>query len=411
MALFELSHFVLGEPLYDEGQILLPHLATLGFSIVCGGQIYYVGAYFLISALHLISSPIIALAGIYHAIFAHERLEETTYGFLFGYDSADRFRITAILGAHLGTTAVGASLLFVDGTSLGGLYDTLGCGGGDIRLIQDRALTLNGYVLGTYTAVPPFAPQGWIISINNMEDVIGGHYLSAFALAAGGLWHLYARPCCDLVRGFTFSGEAYLSYSLVAIALFGYIGAIYGWYNVAAYPSEFYGPTAGEASQAQRFTFFNRDQKLSILIAPTMGPSGLGKYLMRSPLGEIIFGGETMRFWSIQGGWLEPLRKSKGLDINKIQADIQTWQARRGSEYITHPPLGSLNSVGGVATEINSINYLSPRSWLTSAHWTLGYLMVIAHWWHAARARASALSIERGLSRIYEPVLYMRPID
>jgi hypothetical protein len=27
------------------------------------------------------------------------------------------------------------------------------------------------------------------------------------------------------------------------------------------------------------------------------GPTGLGKYLMRSPSGEIIFGGETMRFW------------------------------------------------------------------------------------------------------------------
>jgi photosystem II CP43 chlorophyll apoprotein len=26
------------------------------------------------------------------------------------------------------------------------------------------------------------------------------------------------------------------------------------------------------------------------------GPTGLGKYLMRSPSGEIIFGGETMRF-------------------------------------------------------------------------------------------------------------------
>jgi hypothetical protein len=26
-------------------------------------------------------------------------------------------------------------------------------------------------------------------------------------------------------------------------------------------------------------------------------PTGLGKYLMRSPSGEIIFGGETMRFW------------------------------------------------------------------------------------------------------------------
>ena len=39
-----------------------------------------------------------------------------------------------------------------------------------------------------------------------------------------------------------------------------------------------------------------------------MGPTGLGKYLMRSPTGEIIFGGETMRFWDFRGPWLEPLR-------------------------------------------------------------------------------------------------------
>ena len=63
----------------------------------------------------------------------------------------------------------------------------------------------------------------------------------------------------------------------------------------------------------------------------------------------------------------------------------------------------SLNSVGGVATEINGINYSSPRSWLTSWHWTFAYFIL--------RARASGLSSEGGLSRIYEPVLYMRPID
>jgi photosystem II CP43 chlorophyll apoprotein len=29
---------------------------------------------------------------------------------------------------------------------------------------------------------------------------------------------------------------------------------------------------------------------------------------MRAPTGEIIFGGETMRFWDFRGPWLEPLR-------------------------------------------------------------------------------------------------------
>ena len=164
----------------------------------------------------------------------------------------------------------------------------------------------------------------------------------------------------------------------------------------------------------QRFTFFYRDQKLGIKIASSSGPTALGHYLMRSPTGSIIFGGETMRFWSAslnQGGWVEPLGILKGLDIDSIQYGIQSWEERRGAEYMTHAPLGSLNSVGGVATEINSINYVSPRSWLTSCHWSLGYFILLGHWWHGARARAEALSSEGGLSRIYEPVLYMRPID
>ena len=92
---------------------------------------------------------------------------------------------------------------------------------------------------------------------------------------------------------------------------------------------------------------------------------------MRSPLGEIIFGGETMRFWSIEAQWIEGLRSSLGIDLTTIQSDIQSWQERRSSEYMTHTPLGSLNSVAGVATEINSISYLSPRSWLTCSHWVL----------------------------------------
>ena len=42
--------------------------------------------------------------------------------------------------------------------------------------------------------------------------------------------------------------------------------------------------------------FLKRDQDLGANIGLTQGPVGLGKYLMRSSTGEIIFGGETMRF-------------------------------------------------------------------------------------------------------------------
>ena len=96
MALFELSHFVPEKPLYEQGFILLPHLATLALCIGPGGEITDIYSYFLSSALHLIWSTILGLGGIYHAIFGPERLEERTSAFVFGYQWQDRFRITAI---------------------------------------------------------------------------------------------------------------------------------------------------------------------------------------------------------------------------------------------------------------------------------------------------------------------------
>jgi photosystem II CP43 chlorophyll apoprotein len=230
-------------------------------------------------------------------------------------------------------------------------------------------------------------------------------------LLAAGLWHVQSAPIAVIVMGYTWSGEAYLSYSLAALAFTGLIAATFSWYNNTAYPSKYFGPTAAESSQSQSFTFLVRDQRLGIRVASSQGPTGLGKYLMRSPTGEVIFGGETMRFWSMQAQWVQALRTSFGLDINKIQSDIQTWEERRSSEYMTHAPLGSLNSVGGVATEINTVNYVSPRSWLVSSHWFFSYFLLIGHWWHGARSRSTSVSSDTGLSRLFEPVLFMRSID
>jgi len=115
-------------------------------------------------------------------------------------------------------------------------------GAGDIRLIKDTCVTLNPYVLGRYLLRAPFGSEGWIISINN-------NWVGIYCLI-GGLWHIQTRPFGIIVRGFTWSGEAYLSYSLSAILkptdihVANYSSRIiYSWYNNTAYPSEFYGPT------------------------------------------------------------------------------------------------------------------------------------------------------------------------
>jgi photosystem II CP43 chlorophyll apoprotein len=411
MTLYELSHYVPEKPFYEQGFILLPHLATLAFAAGPASDVASLYAFFVIAVLHLFSAALLALGGIYHSIFGPASLEQTPYGFLFGVQWQDRSRVSALLGVHLLMLSFFCFALYLKACYFGGIYDPWCVGGGDIRVLKPSDLTYNPSVLLSYLISAPFGSSGSLIGINNMEDLVGAHYILSFYLLLGGLSHIQTRPFAYFVRSFAWTPEAYLSYSLSAVSLCGFISSVYAWYNNTAYPSEYFGPTGPEASQSQSFTFLLRDSKLGIDISTSQSTTSLGKYLMRSPTGEIIFGGETMRFWSLQAPWLESLRSSTGLDLSKLLLDIQTWQERRAAEFMTHAPLGSLNSVGGVATEINSVNYVSPRSWLTCSHWFLSFFLLVGHWWHGARVRISAVSGVTGLSRTFEPVLYMRPID
>lgn len=407
MTLFEVAHFVPEKPMYEQGLILLPHLATLGWGVGPGGEVIDTFPYFVVGVLHLISSAVLGIGGIYHAVRGPETLEE--YSAFFGYDWKDKNKMTTILGFHLIVLGIGALLLVIKAMFVGGVYDTWAPGGGDVRIINNP--TLNPAVIFGYLLRSPFGGEGWIVGVNNMEDIIGGHIWVGLVCIFGGIFHILTKPFAWSRRASIWSGEAYLSYSLGALSLMGFIAACFVWFNNTAYPSEFYGPTGPEASQAQALTFLIRDQRLGANVGSAQGPTGLGKYLMRSPTGEIIFGGETMRFWDFQGPWLEPLRGPNGLDLNKINNDIQPWQARRAAEYMTHAPLGSLNSVGGVATEINSFNYVSPRSWLSCFHFVMGFFFLVGHLWHAGRARAAAAGFEKGIDREDEPVMSMPNLD
>ncbi|WP_246829018.1 photosystem II reaction center protein CP43 [Synechococcus sp. PCC 7502] len=407
MCLFEVAHFVPEKPMYEQGLILLPHLASQGWGVGAGGEVIDTFPYFVVAVLHLISSAVLGLGGIYHALRGPEVLEN--YSAFFGYDWKDKNKMTTILGIHLILLGLGAFLLVIKAMFFGGLYDTWAPGGGDVRVITNP--TVNPLVIFGYILSSPFGGSGNIIGVNNLEDVVGGHIWIGIICISGGIWHIVTKPFGWARRALVWSGEAYLSYSLGALSLMAFIATCYVWFNNTVYPSEFYGPTGPEASQAQALTFIIRDQKLGANIGTSQGPTGLGKYLMRSPSGEIIFGGETMRFWDVRAPWIEPLRGPSGLDIDKLKNDIQPWQARRAAEYMTHAPLGSINSVGGVITEINAVNFVSPRSWLSTSHFVLFFFFLVGHLWHAGRARAAVAGFEKGISRESEAVLSMPDLD
>jgi photosystem II CP43 chlorophyll apoprotein len=205
MCLFEVSHYVTEKPLYEQGFILLPHLTTLALGVGPGGQVTDVYSFFVVGVLHLLSAAVLGLGGLYHSIFGPESLEDTRAGAIFGYQWQDRFRITGILGAHLGSLALAAVLLLVKAVYIGGLYDTWSSAGGDVRIVKDRAISLNPFILGRYLVRAPFGSEGWIVSINNMEDLVGGHYWTSIGCLLGEIWHVVTTPTRGVLTSFIWS--------------------------------------------------------------------------------------------------------------------------------------------------------------------------------------------------------------
>lgn len=252
ITLFEVSRFELSRPMFEQGLIVLPNLARLGYGIGKAGQVVDTSPYFAVGVIHLISSAFLGFGGIFHALKGPDRLEGQASAF--AYDWRDANKMTSILGIHLVLLGFGAFLLVAKAMFLGGLYDPAVH---QVRTVAPNlnAATIFGYFFGSIG-------NFWLASVDNLEDVVGGHFYIGILCIAGGVWHITSTPADWAKRLFVWSGEAYLSYSVGAVGLMAFIATLFVAVNSTVFPVEFFGPTLQIGFD--RFPYFySEDQVLT----------------------------------------------------------------------------------------------------------------------------------------------------
>lgn len=70
-----------------------------------------------------------------------------------------------------------------------------------------------GVIFG-YLLKSPFEGERWIVRVDDLEDIIGGHVWLGFICVFGGMWHILTKPFAWAHRAIVWSGEACLSDSL-----------------------------------------------------------------------------------------------------------------------------------------------------------------------------------------------------
>ncbi|CDN12198.1 MAG: chlorophyll a/b binding light-harvesting protein [Richelia sp.] len=236
----EVTKYIPDVPLYEQRMFLLPHLATLGWGVGAGGEIVDTYPYFAIGILHLAASAVLGAGGLFH-VFRSSKILHNSGGNAakFHYEWNDPKQLGLILGHHLIILGCGAFLLVLKAMFFGGIYDTEIDA---VRVISNPTLE-PGTIFGYLTSLKD--GQNTLLgmaSVNNLEDVIGGHIWIGLILIAGGTWHILVQPFGWVRKLLPIrNGEEILSYSLLALALMAWISTVFVAYNKTVFPVEFYG--------------------------------------------------------------------------------------------------------------------------------------------------------------------------
>ncbi|MEM7590266.1 MAG: chlorophyll a/b binding light-harvesting protein [Cyanobacteria bacterium P01_A01_bin.83] len=249
ITLLEIDRFVPNIPINEQGLLLLPNLARLGWGVGAEGEIVNLYPYFVIGMLHLIASAVLGAGGLFHVFRGAANLKDVSgRAAKFHYEWNDPKQLGFILGHHL--IFLGAAALLFVGKAMvwGGIYDAVA---GNVRLVTEPTLnpvTIFGYLFGLKDGV--WNPLG-MAAVDNLEDVVGGHIWVGVACIAGGAWHIVQEPFAWARNSLTYNGHGILSYSLAGVALMAFTSGYFVAFNDIAFPTELYGANLGQFAGVQ----------------------------------------------------------------------------------------------------------------------------------------------------------------
>jgi len=239
--LWELARFDPSVPMGYQGMVSIPHLASIGIGFDEAGAWTGVGVAF-IGVFHLICSMVYAGAGLLHSVVFSEDTQNSSG--LFADDrpehrQASRYKLewdnpdnqTFILGHHLIFLGV-ANIWFVEWARVHGIYDPA------VEAIRQVNYNLDLTQIWNH--------QFDFLSIDSLEDVMGGHAFLAFFQIGGGAFHIATKQIGEYTEfkgSNVLSAEAILSWSLAGIGWMAIVAAFWCATNTTVYPEAWYGET------------------------------------------------------------------------------------------------------------------------------------------------------------------------
>jgi len=228
--LFEVTHYSPDIPMGEQNLILIPHLASLGIGVGKGGQVIDTYPYFLIGIIHLISSAVLGAGGLFHSLKGPAILKDSSYrASKFHIEWNDPIKLGFILGHHLLFLGF-AVIAFVEWARVHGIYDPA------IGAVRQVEYELNLAKIWNH--------QTDFLTIDSLEEVMGGHAFLAFVEITGGAWHIATKQVGEYTKfkgKGLLSAEADLSWSLAGIGWMAIIAAFWSAANTTVYPTEFFG--------------------------------------------------------------------------------------------------------------------------------------------------------------------------